>query len=261
MPVVTMPRDQIMDRKVHGKVFYGWIPIYAREAACNRQYTHPRTMKPMINMTVPALVTMVALTLPGVSQETKRETVRETKEDARGNRTVSETTTTGTINEFGDNRIVVRTESSANPVTYSFTKSTTYVDEAGAPVSIETVKSGLPVTVHYVKEGDRMVAQRVVVRKTKTRVAGETTETKTTTTTGTINEFGDDRIVIRSETSKDPLRYRFTKSTTYVDEEGNPFSVKEIKSGLPVTVHYTRDGDAMVASKVIVRKSTTVTPR
>jgi len=218
-------------------------------------------MKPKTNIALPVLGAVAALALIGVAQETKRETVRETKEDAGGNRTVSETTTTGTINEFGDNRIVVRTESSTDPITYSFTKSTTYVDEAGAPVSIETVKSGLPVTIHYAKEGDRMVARKVVVRKTKTKVAGETTETKTTTTTGTINEFGDDRLVIRSETSKDPLRYRFTKTTTYVDEDGNPVSVKEIKSGLPVTVHYTRDGDAMVASKVIVRKRTTVTPR
>jgi len=216
----------------------------------------------IIKLTLPVFMTMAALTLPGVSQTT-RETVRETKEDAGGTRKVTETTTSGTINEFGNNRIVVRTESSADPVTYSFTKGTTYVDESGAPVSIETVKSGLPVTIHYSRDGDRMVAQKVVVRKTKTKVAGDTavTKTKTTTTTGTINEFGDDRLVIRSETSKDPLRYRFTKATTYVDEEGNPVAVKEIKSGLPVTVHYTQDGDAMVANKVIVRKRTTVAPR
>jgi hypothetical protein len=204
-------------------------------------------------------VTVISLTLPGIAQETKRETVRETTEDASGKRTTSETTTTGTINEFGENRIVVRTETSADPITYSFTKSTTYVDEAGAPVSIETVKSGLPVTIHYAREGDGLVARKVVVRKTRTQPGG-TTETKTTTTMGTINEFGDDRLVIRSETSKEPLRYRYTKTTTYVDEAGNPISVKEVKSGLPVTVHYTRDGDTLVANKVIVRKRTTVVP-
>jgi hypothetical protein len=53
-------------------------------------------------------------------------------------------------------------------VSYSYSKSTTYVDETGAPVSMDVVKSGLPVTVHYVKEGDRMMANRVVVRRSTT---------------------------------------------------------------------------------------------
>ena len=43
---------------------------------------------------------------------------------------------------------------------------TTYVDEAGNPVKVETVKSGAPVTVFYSKSGDKMVATKVVVRKT-----------------------------------------------------------------------------------------------
>ena len=36
--------------------------------------------------------------------------------------------------------------------------------------------------------------------------------TKTTTTTGTVSEFGPGRIVIRSETEKLPLGYTFTKT-------------------------------------------------
>lgn len=32
-------------------------------------------------------------------------------------------------------------------------------------------------------------------------------------------------------------------------------SVETVKSGLPVTVHYTREGDGMIATKVIVRKA------
>src|SRR5437763_902055 len=83
--------------------------------------------------------------------------------------TVQETTTTtnsaGTISEFGPETIVIRSTAEAAPVRYAYSKTTTYVDETGAPVSIETVKSGLPVTVYYTKVGDRMVASRVVVRK------------------------------------------------------------------------------------------------
>ena len=72
---------------------------------------------------------------------------------------------------------------------YSSTKSTTYVDETGAPVSVETVKSGLPVTVYYTREGDRMIAEKVVVRKTTTttteRPVLQEKRTRTSTTTET----------------------------------------------------------------------------
>jgi hypothetical protein len=201
-----------------------------------------------------ALMTVV-LALPSMAQEVTKETVEETT-GAPVEKTTTTTTTTGTIDEFGQNRIVVHTETSDKPLSYSFTKSTTYVDEAGAPVSIETVRSGLPVTIQYAKEGDGLVARKVIVRKTKTTPGG-TVETKTTTTTGTINEFGENRLVIRTESSAEPVRYRFTKTTTYVDEAGNPVSMKLVKSGLPVTVYYSKDADGLVATKVVVKKTTT----
>ncbi len=97
--------------------------------------------------------------------------------------TVTTTETAGTISEVSPNNIVVRSETSSSPMSYSYTKSTTYVDETGAPVTIETVKSGLPVTVYYTREGDRMVADKVVVRKTTTTTSNPVTEEKRTTTT------------------------------------------------------------------------------
>jgi len=50
-------------------------------------------------------------------------------------------------------------------VTYRHSKTTQYVDEERAPVSVEVVRSGAPVTVHYIREGDGFVAQRVIVHK------------------------------------------------------------------------------------------------
>jgi hypothetical protein len=99
--------------------------------------------------------------------------------------TVTTTETAGTISEVSPSNIVVRTETSSSPMSYSYTKSTTYVDETGAPVTIETVKSGLPVTVYYTREGDRMVANKVVVRKTTTTTEKPGVEEKQTTTTTT----------------------------------------------------------------------------
>jgi hypothetical protein len=85
-------------------------------------------------------------------------------------------------------------------------------------------------------------------------------ETTTTNSAGTISEFSPDTIVIRSETSPEPLRYSYTKTTTYVDETGAPVTLETVKSGLPVTVYYTKDGDRLVANRVVVRKITVVAP-
>jgi len=104
--------------------------------------------------------------------------------------TTSTTTSAGTISTFSPETIVVKTEASADPVTYSYTKTTTYVDETGAPVSMTLVKSGLPVTVYYIKDGDRMIASKVIVRKAAVvvPVAPAIEEKKTSTTTTTTDK-------------------------------------------------------------------------
>ena len=100
--------------------------------------------------------------------------------------TTSATTSAGTISEFSPDYFVIRSETSTTPMRYTYSKSTTYVDESGAPVSLETVKSGLPVTVYYTRDGDNMVATKVIVRKAVTSDEGGTTiQRKTTTTTTT----------------------------------------------------------------------------
>ena len=98
------------------------------------------------------------------------------------------TETVGTISEISPDTIVIRTETSSSPIKYSSTKTTTYVDETGAPVSIKTVTSGLPVWVYYTLEGDRMIANKVMIRRTTTTTTtdrGSIEEKQTTTTTTT----------------------------------------------------------------------------
>jgi hypothetical protein len=105
--------------------------------------------------------------------------------------TVETTTTTnsaGTISEFGPELLVVRTETAPEPIRYSYTTKTVYVDETGAPVTMTTVKSGLPVTVYYTKVGDKMVASKVVVKRTVVAPAAPVIEEKRTTTTTTTEK-------------------------------------------------------------------------
>jgi len=92
-----------------------------------------------------------------------------------------------------------------------------------------------------------------------TRAQTTSTTTSTTTSAGTVSQFSPDAIVVRTTTSADPVSYSSSKTTTYVDENGNAVSSETVKSGAPVTVYYTQDGDKMVATKVVVRKMTTTT--
>ena len=85
----------------------------------------------------------------------------------------------------------------------------------------------------------------------------ETTTTTTTTTdaNGTITEYTPGSAIVLKETSG-PVRYRFGKSVTYVTRSGrvlDPDVVRtKVKVGVPVRVHYTGTGDAMMVDRVIV---------
>lgn len=103
------------------------------------------------------------------------------------------TTTNGAFTEYvpGSETMVVRTESGSNPLRYSVTKQTTIVDETGAPVAIDRISPGSPLSIQYTGSGERLVASRVVVRRAATAttavtsdpaVTGQQTNTTTTTT-------------------------------------------------------------------------------
>ena len=179
------------------------------------------------------------------------------------------TTYAGTVTQYEPVRqtLVVRQDASTAPVTYNVTQATTFVDENGSPVLAERVTSGIPITVHYVRQGDQMIASRVIVRRTMTvptpvertatvpaPVERTTTVTTTTSGAGTITSYtpGSPTLVLRSTTEAHPLTYAVSSSTTWVDESGAPIAVENIAPGLPVTVQYVREGDRLIASRVVV---------
>lgn len=168
--------------------------------------------------------------------------------------TTTTTTQAGTITQYAPgSSLVIRQEGGAAPITYGVTRETAFVDENGTVVQAENVTPGAPITVNYVRQGDRLVASRVIVRRSTPAVSRTTTTTTTVTPQdGTITEWsaGSPTIVVR--TASGPLSYAVAGSTVFVDENGNPVAASAINAGLPVTVHYTRDGDRLVASRVVV---------
>ena len=95
---------------------------------------------------------------------------------------VTKTTTySGVVSEINPttSTIILKSETVPDPATYTFTKETAFVDAAGHVVSDETIKNA-PVTVEYMKEGDRTIVKRVVA----TRPASMTRTEETTTQHG-----------------------------------------------------------------------------
>lgn len=176
----------------------------------------------------------------------------------------------GTVTEYVPNSstIVVR-GSTGDPVRYRYTKTTRFVDPSGKVVSAETIRTGTPLTVRYAEVDDGMVADEVVLGAPLSTNAGPArpVAAATVTTTAvaspgdaailrsTITEVMPDTsyIVVKSDTA--PVRYRYTKSTQFVDEEGRILSLDTVKSGTNATLYYSKTDDDMVLSKVVVNNT------
>lgn len=57
--------------------------------------------------------------------------------------------------------IILKSETAAAPVTYNYSKETTFVDSQGNVVSYEAIRNA-PVTVEYETDGGRTIVRRVV---------------------------------------------------------------------------------------------------
>ena len=89
---------------------------------------------------------------------------------ATGTNGVSETTTTttettGTITEFTPGHHLFLKTEAAQPVQYKFGKTVTYVTSDGKVIEASKIRKDSKVRVHYLKEGDDMVVDKVIVTR------------------------------------------------------------------------------------------------
>ena len=84
--------------------------------------------------------------------------------------TETQTTTsesTGTVTEFTPGQMMVLKTEAVEPVRYKFSKQVTYVTSDGRVIQPSKIRKDSKVQVHYVKDGDNMMVDKVIVTKTR----------------------------------------------------------------------------------------------
>ena len=84
-----------------------------------------------------------------------------------GTNGTTETTTesTGTVTEYTPGEMIVLKTEAVEPVHYKFSKQVTYVNANGRVIDASKIRKDSKVQVHYVKDGDDMMVDKVIVTK------------------------------------------------------------------------------------------------
>jgi len=77
--------------------------------------------------------------------------------------TTTTTESTGTVTEYTPGQMMVLKTEAVEPVRYKFSKEVTYVTSDGRVIQPSKIRKDSKVHVHYVKDGDDMVVDKVIV--------------------------------------------------------------------------------------------------
>ena len=80
-----------------------------------------------------------------------------------GETTTTTTESYGTVTEFSPGAALVLSTGSGEPVHYKFSKTVTYVTPEGKVIEASKIKKNSKVRVHYIKEGNDMLVDKVIV--------------------------------------------------------------------------------------------------
>jgi hypothetical protein len=111
-------------------------------------------------ISVASAITLMGLVAYG--QTSSSSTTVATGTDGTTQTTSTTTESTGTVTEFAPGETMVLKTEAAEPVHYKFSKQVTYVNANGRVIEI---RKDSKVQVHYVKDGDDMMVDKVIVTK------------------------------------------------------------------------------------------------
>jgi hypothetical protein len=146
--------------------------------------------------------------------------------ELRAQATTTVTTTKGAFTEYvpGSETMVVRTETSSAPLRYVVSKQTTIVDESGAPVAIERISPGSPLSIQYTGTGEQLVASRIVVQKPAAVItepvttAPVATQQTTTSTTRALSHDEKHALKEQREDRKKAMKEEIEKEKDALDK-------------------------------------------
>lgn len=79
--------------------------------------------------------------------------------------TTTTTETTGMVTEYTPGQTLVLKTDAEQPLRYKFSKNVTYVTADGKAIEASEIRKHSKVHVHYIKEGDDMLVDKVIVTK------------------------------------------------------------------------------------------------
>ena len=98
-----------------------------------------------------------------VAQSQTGSTSSTTTTTGSGETTTTTTESYGTVTEFSPGAALVLSTGSGEPVHYKFSKTVTYVTPEGKVIEASKIKKNSKVRVHYIKEGNDMLVDKVIV--------------------------------------------------------------------------------------------------
>ena len=117
-------------------------------------------------VSVASAIALMGLVAYGQTSSTSTTTV------ATGTNGTSETTTTttestGTVTEYTPGQMIVLKTEAVEPVRYKFSKQVTYVTSDGRVIQPSKIRKDSKVQVHYIKNGDDVLVDKVIVTKNR----------------------------------------------------------------------------------------------
>jgi hypothetical protein len=117
----------------------------------------------MIKLFVSIVSAIAFMGLVAYGQTSSTSTTVARGHDGTTRTTTTTTESTGTVTDFTPGQMMVLKTEAAEPVRYKFSKEVTYVTSDGRVIQPSKIRKDSKVHVHYVKDGDDMMVDKVIV--------------------------------------------------------------------------------------------------
>ena len=117
----------------------------------------------MIKLFLSATFATALMGLVAYGQTSTSSTTTATEPTGATETTTTTTESTGTVTDFTPGQMMVLKTEAAEPMRYKFGKSVTYVTSDGRVIEASKIRKDSKVRVHYIKQGDDMLVDKVIV--------------------------------------------------------------------------------------------------